>query len=106
MGRIYRFFYVFLLVFLFLAEFFHPITPLNDDLGRHLLLGKIITETHQVPTTNLLSYTYPNFPYINTSWLTDVIYYYLFVCGGFSLLLIFNTVIAGLAFGLLVFYSV
>ncbi len=106
MGRIYRFFYVFLLIFLFLAEFFRPITPLNVDLERYFLLGKIIVATHQVPATNLLSYTYQNFPYINTSWLTDVIYYYLFVRGGFSLLLIFNTVLAGLAFGLLVFYSV
>jgi hypothetical protein len=104
MGRVYRIFFVFLLVILFLAEFFHPITPLNVDLERYLLLGKIIAETHQVPATNLLSYTYPDFPYVNTSWLTGVIYYYLFVWGGFSLLIIFNTFIAALAFGLLVFY--
>ena len=94
------------MVVLFLAEFFHPITAINVDLGRHLLLGKIIALTHHVPQTNLLSYTYPNFPYINTSWLSDVVYYFLFTIGGFDLLLLANTFIIAVAFGLLVFIAV
>ncbi len=30
---------------------------LNGDLGRHLIVGKIILDTHQVPTRDLLSFT-------------------------------------------------
>jgi hypothetical protein len=100
----YQFSFIFLLILLFLAEFFHPISAINVDLGRHLLLGKIIATTHHIPKTNLISYTYPNFPYINTSGLTDVIYYLLFVVGGFDLLLIVNTILIAFAIGILGFY--
>lgn len=57
--------------------FFHPI-PLqgpNVDLGHHLLLGKIISPTGNIPKTNLLSFTYPNYPFVNTHWLSDVVFY-------------------------------
>jgi hypothetical protein len=104
--RLYYLFYGTLLIFLFLAEFFHPITAINVDLGRHLLLGKIIVATHHVPHTNLLSYSYPNFPYINSSWLTEVVYYLLFATGGFTLLLFINTLIIAIAFGLLVYKAI
>ncbi len=105
MRRISSIVFILLLIALFFTEFFHPITAINVDLGRHLLLGKIILSTHQVPHTNLLSYTYPDFPYINTSWLTDVIYYFLFSVGGFNLLLFVNTILIAFAFGLVVFIT-
>jgi len=104
--KLYKVVFIFLLFALFLAEFFHPISAINVDLGRHLLLGKIIVTTHQVPRTNLLSYTYPNFPYINSSWLTDILYYYLFSLGGFNLLLLVNTLFVAFAFGLLVYKAI
>ena len=44
-------------------------------MGRHLKLGEIITQTHQVPKTNLFSYTNPDFPFINTHWLFEVLAY-------------------------------
>lgn len=106
MKRLFYLVYAILLIILFLSEFFHPITAINVDLGRHLLLGKIIATTHQVPRTNLLSYTYPDFPYINTSWLTEVFYYYIFSFGGFNLLLVENTLFIALALGLLVFHAI
>ena len=106
MRKLYNFVFIFLLILLFLTEFFHPITALNDDLARHILFGEIIVQTHHVPTTNLLSYTYTNYPYIAISWLTEVIFYFLFLKGGFTLLLIVNTVLIALSFGLLIFYAV
>lgn len=106
MRKLFVYSFSFLLLLFFLAEFFHPITAINVDLGRHLLLGKIIVSTKQVSHTNLLSYTYPDFPYINTSWLFEIIYYFLFTAGGFNLLLIVNTFLIAFAFGLLVFKTI
>lgn len=72
----YRF--IFLIVFIILCLYFlHPI-PLqgpNVDLGHHLLLGKTIVDTGKVPDINLFSYTYPNYQFVNSQWLSEVIYY-------------------------------
>lgn len=54
------------------------ITSSNDftqDLGRHLLLGKMITQTGEIPKINLFSFTYPSYPFINHHWLSEVIFY-------------------------------
>lgn len=45
----------------------------NQDLGRHLKLGEIITKTYSVPKLNLFSYTNTDFPFINTHWLFEVL---------------------------------
>ncbi|MGH7245481.1 MAG: hypothetical protein ACREGI_00940 [Candidatus Levyibacteriota bacterium] len=66
---------IFILTF---ALFFHPITDFSQDLGRHIKLGNIILATGKVPTTNLFSYTYPNFPFINHHWFSEVIFALLF----------------------------
>ncbi|MCR4326744.1 MAG: hypothetical protein NUV52_03755 [Candidatus Roizmanbacteria bacterium] len=50
-------------------------TDFSQDLGRHLVLGKIISETKEIPRTNMFSYTYPDFPFINHHWLSEVIFY-------------------------------
>lgn len=90
---------------LLIVGFFHRITAMTQDLGRHFLVGKIIVETGQVPLTNLFSYTYPNFPFINTHWLSEVIFYLVFMQSGFNGLLIFSTLIILGAFSLIFFYS-
>lgn len=54
--------------------FFHPITALTQDLGRHLLTGNLILQTGHVPETNLFSYVSPDFPYISTHWLSQVFF--------------------------------
>lgn len=89
---------VFLLLFI---GFFHPVYSITQDLGRHLKTGEIILETHSVPKTNLFSYTYPNFPFINHHWLSEVFYHVLFQLRGFNGLLIINTGLALLSFGLI-----
>lgn len=103
-----KMFKVLLIISLFtilFVEFFHPITALNQDFGRHLLTGEIIVHTHHVPNTNLFSYTYPNFPFINTHWLSEVIYYALVSVIGLHGLLIISTAIMLCAFALVLFYS-
>jgi hypothetical protein len=54
-----------------------PGISLTEDLGRHLLLGRIILENHAVPHANLLTYTFPDYPFINHHWLSEVVFYVL-----------------------------
>ena len=67
-----------LFLFPLLLMFALGLTPgisMQEDLGRHLLLGRIITETGSVPETNLLTYTCPDYPFINHHWLSEVLFY-------------------------------
>lgn len=65
-----------LLLFFVFSFLFRSDFSFDQDLGRHIKLGEIIFKTHSVPTTNLFSYTNPNFPFINTHWLFEVIAYF------------------------------
>lgn len=105
MRRLYILFYAVLLFCLFLVIFFRPITAINEDLGRHLLLGRIIRVTQSVPKTNLLSFTYPNFPYVNTSWLSEVIFSWVHSLGGFDMILIFSATVVLLAVSIQLLYT-
>ena len=62
-------------VLLMLLLAWTPGISFTEDLGRHLLLGQIISETHHVPDTNYLTYTHPDFPFVNHHWLSEVILY-------------------------------
>ncbi|MDP2585823.1 MAG: hypothetical protein Q8P29_03005, partial [Candidatus Levybacteria bacterium] len=97
-----KIFVAFLLFSLLFIGFFHPITAITQDLGRHLLTGDIILKTLSVPKTNLFSYTYPNFPFINHHWLSEVFYAFSFQSSGFNGLLILNTALILLSFGLII----
>lgn len=87
-------------------ELFHPIYALEEDLGRHLLFGEIITLTHKVPDTNLISYTFTDFPYVLSHWLSELIFYFIVNYAGFDVLLLFKIGIFMLAFGLLYLFLV
>lgn len=91
-----------LLFVLIFIGFFHPISAITQDLGRHLITGEIILKTHSIPKINLFSYTFPNFPFINHHWLTEVFYSHLFQAAGFNSLLILNTILVILSFGLVI----
>lgn len=93
---------IFLILFI---GYFHKVNAINQDLGRHLLLGKIILQTHNVPTTNLFSYTYPNFPFINHHWFSEVIFYLIFNISGYNGLLILSIAIVLTAFFLIFLFS-
>nr|HVZ58532.1 hypothetical protein [Patescibacteria group bacterium] len=78
MPWIKRWWYILPPFLLLFVEFFHHITAFDQDLGRHVLTGKIILQTLHVPTTNLFSYTYPAFPFINHHWGSEVVFYLVF----------------------------
>ena len=67
---------------------FTPGISMSEDLGRHLLLGRIICETKMIPETNYLTYTFPDFPFINHHWLSEVILFLGHRTGGLNALLI------------------
>lgn len=51
-----------------------PIILTASDMGRHLMNGKIFLDHGQIATTNLYSYTFPDFPFLNHHWGTGVIF--------------------------------
>jgi len=87
-------------IILLLLGYFHPISALNQDLGRHLLTGQIITQTLQIPSTNLFSYTYPEFPFINHHWFSEVVFSAITSVSGYPGLFIFSLLLIVSAFGL------
>ena len=56
------------------------------DLGRHLENGKIVWSQPGVLFSNFYSYTEPNLSFINHHWLSGVIFYLLYLIGGFKIL--------------------
>ncbi|MDO8657194.1 MAG: hypothetical protein Q7K55_00530 [Candidatus Levybacteria bacterium] len=103
--KLSKIFFTFLIFIFLFTGFFHPITAITQDLGRHFLHGKIILETKQVPLTNLFSYTYPDFPFINLHWLSEVIFYITHQLVNYNGLLIFSTIIVLAAFSFVYFYK-
>lgn len=94
------------LVFLFLISgFLHPITSINQDLGRHILIGEMISKSFEVPKTNLLSYTNPEFPFINHHWLSEVLYFFTTKLFDFNGLLLLSVALVALSFFLVFVYS-
>jgi len=68
----------FALLFMFvLTMLIHTSTAFDQDLGRHIKLGEIIWQMKSVPKTNLFSYTYPSFPFVNHHWLPEVVFFLL-----------------------------
>src|SRR5581483_5290314 len=105
MNQFTKIIFLSLMLFIVFIIFFHPINAITQDLGRHLLTGKIILESKNVPKMNLYSYTNTNFPFINTHWLSEVIYYLLFKTLNFSGLLFISTITAILAFAIILIYA-
>lgn len=92
----YKMFVVLIIFFLLSLYFFHPI-PLqgtNVDLGHHLLLGKITVESMHVPQTNLISYTHPDYVFVNTQWLSEVVFYFWHSWFGFGGLIVLSVLLA------------
>lgn len=96
--------FAFLVLFTILV-YLHTDTSITEDLGRHLILGKIILETKSVPKINLFSYTYPDYPFINHHWGSEIIFYLVYSVLSINGLIILKTLIFSSAFLLPVFYS-
>jgi hypothetical protein len=74
-----------------------PGLSFTEDLGRHLLLGRIIFETGSVPDTNLLTYTHPEFPFVNHHWLSEVVFFLLHRVAGYHGLIVFKIAMMAVA---------
>lgn len=72
----------------------------DQDLGRHIKVGKLVLQTSQVPKTNLFSYTSPDFPFINTHYLFGVLTAFVQKTIGLELLLILKIAIILLSISL------
>lgn len=70
------------------------------DLGRHLANGRELFTQPSLLFKNTYSYTEPNFPFINHHWLAGLIYYKIYLIGGFKVLSLFNIFIILLTFSL------
>ncbi|MDO8577218.1 MAG: hypothetical protein Q7R82_02635 [Candidatus Daviesbacteria bacterium] len=82
-----------LLLFFVFSFLFRTDDSFNQDLGRHLKLGEIILQTKTVPLTNLFSYTYPDFPFINTHWLFEALTYLMNQAAGLQAFLVIKVII-------------
>lgn len=82
-----------LLLFFVFSFLFRTDHAFDQDLGRHIKLGEIIWQTHQVPKTNLFSYTNSDFPFINTHWLFEVLAYFFAAFNILPLFLILKVII-------------
>ena len=50
------------------------LVPMDEtDLFFNLRLGELVLETHAVPRTNLLSFTYPDYRDVNLAWLFQIV---------------------------------
>ncbi len=85
-------FYALPLVLMFLLAL-TPGISFTEDLGRHLLLGKIIVTTRHVPDINLLTYTFPEFPFINHHWLSEVVFYFVHCVVGLNGLIVLKAML-------------
>ena len=93
------------LIFLGLASlliiiFSQKVQFTSSDLGRHLENGKVVWQDRQVLFSNFYSYTETGRPFINHHWLSGLIFYGIYLLGGFNLLSIFNIILALFIFGL------
>lgn len=78
----------------------HTLGSIYQDIGRHLALGKIISETGHIPATNLFSYTNPDYPFINHHWLFEVGLYHASELIGLPGLIVAKALILAGAFAL------
>lgn len=89
----------YLLVLLFQTDL-----SMLSDLGRHLKLGEVILNCRCVPSTNLFSYTNPDFPVVNHEWLTEVIFYLISNTFGLNALLVLKMLLIITSFSII--YSI
>lgn len=82
-----------LLLFFVFSFLFKTDHSFDQDLGRHLKLGEIIVKSGNVPGVNLFSYTNPDFPFINTHWMFEVLVYFSSLTIGLESLLILKIII-------------
>lgn len=86
---------------LFLATVFLSVSiicfiSLDPDFGWHLASGQYFLN-NGLPNYDIFTYTASDFPWVNHEWLNDIIWAFLYNCGGFLLLSLFIGIIWTLA---------
>jgi hypothetical protein len=105
MYTLLKFLLILITTILLVATYLHPITAINQDLGRHIKTGELIVNTHTIPDKNLYSYTYPEFPFINHHWGPEVLFYGIYQATGFTGTLLLTFAASIVAFFLLYLYA-
>ena len=63
----------------YLTIFLLSLNPLSDsDFGWHLKYGEYFFKTGQILRKNVFSLEMPDYRWVNSSWLTDVVTYYIY----------------------------
>lgn len=98
--------FIYLIPFLYLIFLLGKVDlSLTQDLGRHLMLGKLILEGGSIPATNLFSYTLPDQVFINHHWLPEVIFYLFAKSWGASSVIALKFLLVGGSFGALYYVA-
>jgi hypothetical protein len=71
--------------------FIFPLPPL--DFWWHLKMGEVIATTRSIPRVDLFSFTATGRPFLLQNWLGELLYYWTYQIGGFSLLVFLGTAI-------------
>jgi hypothetical protein len=87
------------LILIALRPLFSPIPP--HDFWWHLATGRAIVARGGIPTTDSFSYTQFGQPFYNQSWLAELLMYGLHQLGGIELILLVQSLVIALAYGLL-----
>jgi len=97
-----KFIYFAILLFLFLVIYEGSHFIPSSDLWWHLGVGRYILTNRVIPTTECFSYTAPGFPWLNHSWLADIIFFLLYQACGLTCLHIIKIIIICISFGLMI----
>lgn len=91
----------FIALFLAVLALGNRMLNLDGDLPRHLLMGKYILQTGDIPTTEQFIHPYLNRHYVSHEWLADVILYGIYRFSGLSGIVIFSAITLASAFFLI-----
>jgi hypothetical protein len=97
-GKFIKFVLLLIPIFFLFLVFFHQDIDFTQDLGRHLTIGKIIVEKGYIPRTNLFSYTFPQFAFINHHWGSEVVFFLIHKVFGINGLIILKVILSLSAF--------
>ena len=74
----------------------------QTDFWHHLARGQAMTERGELVDHDLFTYTVPDRPFQDVNWLTQLLYYRLFLLGGLDLVQFVNSLTLAVMMGLLV----
>ncbi|HEX8964894.1 MAG TPA: hypothetical protein VF820_00495, partial [Patescibacteria group bacterium] len=70
------------------------VSAINEDLGRHIISGELTLTTRHVISINFFSFTNSSYPFVNVYWLSEVIFYLIYIHAGFFGLLLLTILFA------------